>query len=540
MSKNGPRAYCSIANFLEDRYPDYYALMRSTCTLSSLGKSRNGLTLVIPPQSLIDEIAELAQSEDPAKLQLASDTINSMIFVGEYKTPAAFFANKSDLPNNMYPKQHVEIDKVTDKQVLFKSGAKIEVDPTFIDGSKQSKLAVWKLVGGKLPITKDKNATLANIKKKKAGPTGGFTPSERLVQQQRFRMIVAIENEYALSRQHGGTDPYFHSLLSLVNYVLNVRMDRKLFCERMLPLISYDQIDLYILIDPFRTSGEYLLDDALLADWWRVRQFTAFSYRAVMTQVERILESGGASDEHALVYTGRKQVFDALLRTRKQICQSVDAAPRLCVGGIVDYYRKFEQTGVIPGTSEQLYPSALTNWYRSQPMLKMVHDELRYLSYIQFRSLESGVFDAGAFITLQNFIAECLSLNTPEERARACKLLNDVHIRQSVAPAEEVGEVKMFVYSTMFMYIPATRAESRNVAAKYSARRPDPDRLQLWNIGASLSSRVNRLLQLEPEHSVAEVDGPDSHLNIADLLRGLDVKTLSPDLAQILRDKLTA
>jgi len=531
------KTYCRIIDYVDSVDPELSELIRGTCADLALGstKGKPGITFLMPQDKTFrKKLSDLAYSEKVEDANKASDMLNALIFRDLFKSPSDWMSKKDDIPNSLFPSQHVEIDSATGTEIVFKSGARATLDTNFKDASRRSNLAVWKLVSGEIPVTTDQPAKLKYARaNRKGGKTGGYEVASAASQGERFKMALAVENAYVLhelQRRSGQSlnasrkDIYLEYTLSLVNYILNVRKDTATLYEKILPLISFDKIDFYLLVEPHKFGGEYLLDDTLIREWWLQRNATRCDYKSVCADIERLLTSGSGS----LVYSGRAQLLDKIAEVRDGISQKIISRPRGSVDVIESSYAELEKNNTIGGLGP-VYPSGLAAMYAAEPGLKMLQDELRYITYGAFKQLECDpAFDTGRFNEIVNMIGECLYTATPDERARQQKLLNKNSIKYQISPNEKIDEIRVFLYSTMFMYVPMTEAEATNLKQKHSIKRPDPKNIVVFNIAKDLYIQHVRLLQSDPSGSAG----------ILDALKSLNMDTLDPALRDELKRKL--
>lgn len=532
------KTYCRIIDYVDAVDTELAELIRGTCADLSLGstKGKPGITFLMPQDKTFrKKLADLAYSDKVDDANKASDMINALIFRDIFKSPSDWMAKKDDIPNSLFPSQHVELDSVTGKEIVFKSGARAVLDDTFKDSSRKSNLAVWKLMSGEIPVTSDKPSKLKYAKMNRGGKTGGYDVTAQMSQSERHKIALAVENAYVFNQlqyensktgsyEPAAKDVYNEYTLSLINYIINVRKDDATMHEKVLPLISLDKIDFYLLVEPHKFGGTYLLDDGLIHEWWVQRDQHRWDPASVVKQIEQLLNSGTG----ALVYTDRKKITDKLANIRGAINQVALGKSRNCVDEIAKYYDQLEQNNTIDGVGP-VFPAALASYYSSEPGLKMMQDELRYLAYGAFKNIErEPVFDQGRFHELVNMIGECLFSATAADRANQHKLLNKNSIRYLISPTEKIEEIRTFVYSTMFMYVPLTENEAKDLKQKNRITRPDPQNIVVWNISADLYNRHARLAV-----------GSMSDLNVIEMLKNLNFDTLDKALKQELMRKLT-
>ncbi len=524
MANKQFKTHCRIVDYVEVADPDLFALIKGLCTegaLTSL-KGKPGITFLMPQDKTFRATLEkLAYSDKTEDATRAGDMLNACIMRDVFKTPADW--KSREVSNALYPSQIVEVESTNAKEVIFKSGAKAVLDTDFKDASRKSNLAVWKLVSGEIPVTTDKPANM--MRKKTGGKTGGYDPGNVQSAGERFKIALAVENAYVVSRASPSQrDVYCEYTLSLVNYILHVRNDSALFYEKVLPMISLDKIDFYLLVEPHRTSGQYLLDDNLIHEWWSQRNKLQIDMNGIRKEIEQMLNPGSGAGTNALIYTQRSTILDRIDEVRKGLSQATDARPRSCVDMISKVYDDMIQTNSIGGLSP-VYPAGLIQYYQAESGLKLVHDELRYLTFGAFRRLESRPFDYGAFHELTNMIGECLHASTQDERGQTQKLLNKNSIKYLISPKDKLQEIRIFLYSTMFMYIPMTEADSTNLGVKNSITRPNPDNIVVFNICKNLYTQHKRILSGNADDSLISA------------MMSLDVSNLDAGLRDQLKKK---
>jgi hypothetical protein len=535
MSISGPKfkTYCRIMDYVEAVDPDLAELIHHTCADGSLGsyKGKSGITFLMPVDKAVRaKIEKLAASDKADEAIKACDMFNAMILRDVFKTPSDF--KSREVVNALYPGQIVDVASTSATEVVFKNGAKAVLDTEFRDSSRRQALAVWKLTG-EIPITTDRTA--APRPRVPKGKTGAYEVKDYSSQSERFKIAIAVENAYALCRlQHQigdesrYRDVYVETVMSLMHHVLFVRKDLSVFVDAILPMISFDKLDFYLLVEPHRAAGQYLLDDSLIHEWWLQRKETRVDQHRVMAEIERCLTTNGNS---AAVYSARANLLEKIAEHRQRLSQIAEGKPRGIVDEISKVYDELEQQNTIGGVGP-VYPAPLAGYYAANPGLKMLHDELRYLTYGAFKRLEAGAFDIGEFNELLNIIGECFYAASADERAKAQKLLNKNTMKYMISPSEKVTEIKIFLFSTMFMYLPMTSAEATNLAQKYSVTRPNPANIVIFNISKDLYNRHQRVLEGSLGHA--------SNSSIVAALKTLDPASLDPALLAMLREKFAA
>ncbi len=186
-------------------------------------------------------------------------------------------------------------------------------------------------------------------------------------------------------------------------------------------------------------------------------------------------------------------------------------------------YSGLEANNAIGGVGP-VFPEQLAAFYRAEPGLKEVQDELRYLTFGWFKEIESTKpFDLGRFHEITNFIGEYLHAGTGEDRDKVLKLLNERTIQFQISPEMKALDINHFVCSTMFLFTPMTKSEVENGKLK----RPATEHFPKMNFQDWLYTRHARILG----------NKPTDNTNIILALRSMDPNTLSEDMKKELREK---
>lgn len=532
MSSKKFKTYCRIIDYVSAVDPELAEIIRGTCTDLTLGSLRGkpGITFLMPQDKAFrKKLADHAYSTKIEEANTASDMINALIIRDVFKSPSDWMAKKDDIPNSLLPPQHVAVDSVSGNEIIFAGGAKAVLDTDFKDASRKSNLAVWKLTG-EIPVTTDKPAKL-KYAQKSGRKTGSYdAPTEPT---ERYKIGLAVENAYVLhelSRRSGAAGHHDHIylkyILSLIHYIINVRRDVSLVYDKILPILSCDNIDFYFIVEPHKFGGNCLLDDMLIHEWWMNKDLN-FDMGKLLNDIDNMLNSGG---DQCLIYSNRAAVLDKIDELRSKLCEQVNARPKNCIEDISKEYEELEKNNTIGGLGP-IYPAPLFEYYSRESGLKMLQDDLRYISYGAFKSLEQQPqFDMGRFHELTNIIGDYLYASTAEDRLKVSQFLNKNSIRFQINPIEKVQDVKTFINSTLFLYIPITRAEADSLKQKNTIIRPKPTDNIMYNIQKGIYTSHRRLF-------VDSTGAAD--MNIANILKSLDVEKLDPELRELLKQKLS-
>lgn len=474
------KAHCKIINYLASEYPELAQLFEGTCLINSLSarKGRPGITIILPTGATLKKIQDLAYSDDPDKENRGADMLNAMIFRGSYKTAADWNAAKI-VPNSLFPSQKVGIKSASGDEVTFVSGAVAKLDGKFVDASTDRNLAVYKLVSGEIPVT---TAEPYGAEKSKGSKKGAYDDISAKSKELRWKIAIYVENQYMNlhnARQSSGMSSicsYTEMTSSLICHIASA--DAGLFRNRVLPVLGCDKMDFYFLLEPHATSGDYLISDAMIQEWWSRPRRGA----GVCVDAKRLCENELSNKTGPAVYSNRTGLQAAIHKIRKSLTDKMGARPREAVSNIDAAYMSISTNNCI-GEITDVYPADLASFYAAQPKLKMIQDELRYSANVAFSRLESK-WNSSDYNELLNYIGESTHV-----------ILNGVKLQFMIAPGDQARLIKGFLWSTAFMHIPMTESESNTLRMSNTAVHRDDMNGVVFNIQKEAYGRHNRLVE---------------------------------------------
>lgn len=461
------KTYCRIIDYLRDHHPEVHEVLLSTCAEMSLisRRNRSGVTFLVPTGDHLKQIRKLAFSSNPDDAGRACDMLNALSLRNVYKSAADFMSDRQNIANSLNPYQQVELEKASGTAVTFASGASASLDKDFIDASRDRNLAVW-ILKGEIPVTTDRPA---QIKKK---VKGGYSQSvaTELSKKLRWRIAVAVEAEYSMKRMTGASgDPFVRSAMSLVEY-LHENGHHEILHGRVMPLLSISKADFYLITEPHRSAGEYLIPDSFIEEWWNKRASHGAARGCTIV------------DEHFAASSEKEkseQVLREVAKLRESLIAEIESRPRDAVKAVQQVYEEFSQTNRV-GAVENVLPQQTAAMYASDHHLKMLQDELRFLIHCAFHDLESREFDSGRFSEITNMVAEYMHkmAGTEKDIQSGRKLLSQAAMRYSIQPSDHAQDIIAFVNSTCFMHVPMCR----EVAETLPKSRTQYSETKLWNI----------------------------------------------------------
>lgn len=470
------KTHCRIIDYLDAHHSELAQLVRGTCVDMTLGstKGKAGLTFLMPDKKYREKIEKLAWSSNPAEATKACDMLNALILRDVFKTGTDFLTKRANIPNSLYPSQHVAIKDAKVGSVTFESGATAVPDSEFHDSSKKSNLAVWYLTG-EIPVTTDKPAKIERGpagRPTRGGKKGGYSQNiaNELLAEERGKIAAVVENEYALcllQKQVSGTpfeDPFVRCAMSLVKYLAE---SAPAVLDAAVPLLSLSKADFYFLIEPHK-DGDWIVEGNLIKLWWESRaKYSASEGCGIL--LKRIAEAKNGAK------------LDEIHKIRKPVLDSCQSNGRGCVDAVERAYK----------SNMQLLGCATDEEVQN----KLLQDELRFVIHCSFEELESAPYDSGALSEIVNTIGEYMHslVDSKNEKTRAKRLLNPTVLRYAIAPTDKVEAVKAFVNSTYFMFLPITEQEASSID-KSVVMKPKPGISKLWNIMLGNYEKHHRII----------------------------------------------
>jgi len=558
-NKKKAHVYAGILEYLEDYDPDLHNIIRSLCLdyLFNL-KGKPGITFLWPKdEEFRKKIFDLAESGDVDKAFEASDMIAALVIPDNLKSPDDFKAKSDDIPNALNRTIEVDVKGSSINNVKFTSGAIAVIDKKFTSASRKNNLNVYILEKGEIPV-EGKLAQGKYIKRTSKKPTkgeeasGGFDISGMEAQKIRQDIAINVENAYFADHTYGtkgsrtargGTeesrtsairDAYLEATLSLINFILVNMSDETIasvFVGRMLPIISFTKVDFYLFVEPHRTSGEYLIPTEIVKQWNDKKHTLSFSVQEVIDRVYRYLKDAGKSKGAPAVLSqeGRKRILSAADEIRSRI--QIEPQPRKLADIICEAYQKVSQSNKIGGV-DNIWPHELSDLYASELYRKILEDEMRYVVWWHFEKLESN-FSRQQFLNILQLISDYQKRDSdPNSQRSMLKMMNSC-LKVLIAPTDRINDIKVFVQSTFFMYIPFDNQQIEDLPFEHSIKRPNVDDLaEIWNVHKLVARRVSKLINME----VPSDDNNHETIKVLERLSKQDPTKLDPSVKKMLED----
>lgn len=341
---------------------------------------------------------------------------------------------------------------------------------TMYQSQFQLEFTVWFLTftekGKHFPV--DKNSQAQYERKPTRSATGKKTGGhESYLQQaiaaknQRFVLAKHLETEFAKCMSADGCKsqhPYLSTVVSLLNYL---RVKKPNVYQCVLPSIDYDPlITFYILVEPYKTSGQYFISDADLFEnggcWHKVSLCKNPKAEYLAHFENKFSVPGTCFTEQARVLAAIQEVRSSLVELRSYTA---------LVSRIKTIYSTFA-TGTIKGLNGVLPPSCIQDKDADR---KLWQDEFRFNIAAALKCLIThGKFSISEFeLLIQRIQCGWKGNDYKTDLVIICEDTKSKIITQA-----ELGLLLGFICSSDFLYIPVN---SQNVGTETKRRADDAD-----------------------------------------------------------------
>ncbi len=478
--------YDDILSYLDDYDSTIAQLYRDLC-IEHLFNPRNkpGITLLLPDRKNNAAVRKdfIAKSEgtDEEKIELAK-SLAALVIYENMNSVDAFKAKSESVPNGLG--QHIKVDlrASTSNTIKFREGCSAELDTKFRDATTKKNFNIYILRDGTISTTNDSvnKATTegGTNRRRKVEETPVKQPSlfadsdPTEAAELRARIAKETENSYIMEQLQRGSSTgrksmrrnvYAERVLSIINFIIcccSKPVIADIVVNKMLPLLSYENIDFYIFFEPYSDgTTPYLIPTDIIK---RYDNYTEpMNIERTLAAVDKLYE---VADSNVAVLSHRLDIQDAIDVLRSKITSVTDI--RKLAEDICKVYADSVDNNKL-GKIANLYPADISLNYKKSPFAKICQDEIRYLSHRLFESLETNVFDRDMFASILERISKYLVAD-PTVRTR--RLLNPNTLKMAIQPQDKVNEIKSFVNSKYFMFCPLTLKETAELEQNYEVK----------------------------------------------------------------------
>lgn len=487
----------NIIEWLEQNDVEFLAAIKN-CTIESLLNPRGkpGITLLLPSKNsqFRKDIIAKSYACDEASRHEVINSIAALVLLGDYNSPDVFKSQADDIPNAL--RQHVQIDLggCTNDSIKFKSGATATMNMSFRNSCSKKRMHVYDLTGGtigtdgapaKFTYITSKNNTRRRVveeepakQKPSMWGTGGITEQSVAL---RNRISKETENLFMMDNIQGGNNQrniYIERVLSLIGFIFNncsTQAIESVFIAKMLPMLSFENIDFYFFFEPHRRSGKYIIPTDLITRWFHSKE--VIDVTQVIKNIDTQYELASKHAGFAAVFNNRLGIQDCIEDMREEL-NSVNNQRQL-PEKIVSLYKKLITENNVNGKlNNGIFGDELLSMYRCNLIEKLRCDEARFVTMRLFDDLTSDKFDNEKFNRLLSIVQRYTSGDATD---KSLKLLNPETLRHSINPQNKIREINTFINSKYFFFAPLCEREVKQYKRNYTVSfSPCPDGDGVW------------------------------------------------------------
>lgn len=422
------KSYKDIISFLEKKDSKLHEIITDLCISKSLSyKGLDGITFLYPGKKgeYREKLATAYEEDDE---DTACNIINSLIITLPLENTEDFMRHRDDIPNRL--NQIIEIERVTNREVILKSGAKLTKNEKF---SSSKPYYVYDITNGEVPLDGPTSKHKYDKIKKKKKNSESATP---MVESRRGYLVKKLYND-SIS---GGKNVYCKYMASLLAYI---KENYPSIFSRVAPVIDMSPlITFFLLIEPFKTKGtDYMIEDNIINDWLDNR-----SNPKQPTVVYSDILEGLAERDDAAIFSDAVDVFEAIKSTGQGFIGGGMKKAKFCTK-VRDFYTKVMKNNEIDDY-ENLFPKEFVQCMTLDK--KLWQDELR------FNIVRIGI---SKLSKIHSFVQDNMPGNNYSSEINVCD--SDLFSKKIACIEEFFSGPVLFTRSTEFMYfaVPPSKIE---------------------------------------------------------------------------------
>lgn len=459
--------FCRIFQWLEAQDPALAAAVRDLCLERALtpGGRAAGVTFLYPKEKAYRE--EIINKTYSSEADEADKIVRSLIIPDALTSGASF--QQRGAGSLLGVKYSVE--SADDKKVKLADGVELAPAEDFdVRAFREGSLAVWVVTKGRLPLTGEPYKAPAAPRRGKTG--GSAAPAGGVMD--RCLLARAVEAEFkrcqALDRCRSH-DPYLAKVVSLLNFL---RARRPEILESVLPLIDYDPaVTFYLLLEPYKMTGAYLVDSAALFGPGAWNGVDAFS--DAVSEYKSLFAAAPAPVDRAKLAA---QVDVIRLQiTNNPAVREIPQAVHTAYVALVSQNSVAGLSPVLPDSTRALLTPAKKLW----------QDEFRFIFHEAFQSMRAAVaFTPDLF---DGIVADICTTWPGNDYASETILTNITSLRQSVSPRDSLMMLRRFILSTDFLYT----SVAPDLVGEAWGSATDVNDQRVYNRNAAAMANLNRV-----------------------------------------------
>lgn len=456
--KRKVQKYCRIFNWIQDYDEEFAEVMTNLCVdrIADTTKRITSITFLMPKGKLRSEIIDLAYSSTPEK---AVDIIISCVIPYGFPTVESF--NNSP-PNQIGNKLRFIFPKITNqnsKNVSFGDKLIIKTAQPKLIPRDNAKIYVWDIETGEPPnnfnkyVDKQEYIIPEGSRQIRGGDDCNADPITQLSGRPRAIFAQTIEQMVRDSIQKiHNKNPYLPVVVLLLQRLLN-KTNYQTFIK-VRPILDVDPIiTFYILVEPYKLVGEYLVSD----DIFNQRLFDAILkarnvFEDPADEYRKILNTH--LDENYAAFNNAKTLIESINNIRNKLLNDVES--RLLPGEILKIYNNLESKNEIKSSEvsiENVFPESLIAHYQNNHNKRLWQDEYRFIIGECLRTMKTEP-NAEARAVVFNNLCNTLKLNLRgDDYSNELCIMNNSDYPLTACVRDRVRMMQYFVNSPDFLFI---------------------------------------------------------------------------------------
>jgi hypothetical protein len=406
----------------------------------NLDKTLSGntpLTFLYPDADYRAEIVNMAYNEPDR----ANAAIESLIIPGGALSSSRAFARDAGDPIGSqlgveYKVKNARNGRVTLTGEDSANSFELATVDRFNDAGPNQ--AIWEIVRGRPPLTG--KAFTRRPKSRRAEKRGGGAAGGVKRQQMAVQTEKAFE-ACLVAGTHLRTNPYLERVISLMNYL---KIEDPATLLKILPVLDYDpMVTFYLVVEPYKTQGEYLIPDGVLDAWGG-----GSVYKNAKQEYINLFSAAAGLGDDSLVFGDRASIVAAVDAVRARL---MELTPARCPQSVQDAYAVLGKQNEIQDLKRVLPDSTKAALAGGK---KLWQDEFRFITHVAIhdaRKLVGAAERARAF----RKITEELRNSWPGNNYSSELLLTNVDdLKKKVNIRTELILLTKFINSSDFLYVP--------------------------------------------------------------------------------------
>ncbi len=463
--------HCRIFQWVEDQDPEFAKAIRQLCLEGALAPNARtpGVTFLYPKEAAYrQEIIEKAY-DDPDNAQKMVEAL----IVPDVLLQAGDFSRR---PVGNRCGVAFKVESAGNGKVVLADGVELVPSGFATMASRTGALAVWAVAKGRLPQAGAPYSPAAPARRpgppvRRGGAAGGGGD--------RCALACAVEAEFDCCAAKGRLlecNPYLARVVSLLNYLKANHAD---VLEAARPALDYDPVVcFYLLFEPYKTRGAYLVPDAVLFGdgAWNC----ADAYGNAVQEFEAFFRAEAKDAAGPFMYRDRAAVAAQIDKTARQRIGAGN--PRSAPQAVLDVYAALSAQNAIGGMGPVL-PDAAARALAAPK--KLWQDEFRFTVFEALQSMRAEPYSSDTFCGI---VRDIRAAWPGDDYVAETRLTNLADLRSNVSPGTMLTLLAKFINSTDLLYLPAA---PEAVGAPWGSM--DPTDWHVYNRNAAALANLRRI-----------------------------------------------